>query len=192
MANVSRVVGARPLGTVGSGHFNGRVNLYAIPAADGTATFVGDVVKLGGTADADGVATVAQAAAGNTPVGVIVGFIPDYSNLALQHRLASTLRYCWVADDPDLVFEMQEDAVGGALALASVGLNADIIVGAGSTTTGQSGMQLDTSTAAVTATLVVQIIGFVQRPDNEVATANAKVLCKWNVHQYKSVGVLGL
>jgi hypothetical protein len=191
MANVSRIFGARPMGQLGAGSFSGRVSMYAIPAADGTAVFVGDIVKLSGTSDADGVATVIQAAAGNTPVGVVVGFVPDYSNLALQYRVASTLRYCWVADDPALVFEMQEDAVGGALALASVGLNADIIVGSGSTTTGQSGMQLDTSTAATTATLVVQILGFIQRPDNEVASANAKVLCRFNVHQYNSVGVLG-
>jgi hypothetical protein len=179
------------MGTLGASSFSGRVNLYAIPAADATATFVGDIVKLSGTSDADGVATVIQAAAGNMPVGVIIGFVPDFSNLALQYRLASTLRYCWVADSPDLIFEMQEDAVGGALALASVGLNADIIVGAGSVITGQSGMQLDTSTAAATATLVLQILGFIQRPDNEVATANAKILCRFNVHQYNSVGVLG-
>jgi len=190
MANVSRVFGARPVGGLHGGPYNGRVSLYAIPASDGTATFVGDLVKLSGTADADGVATVIQAAAGNTCVGIIVGFVPDYSNLSLQHRLASTLRYCWVADSPQVTFEMQEDNTA-SIGLVDVGLNVNFIVGAGSTTTGQSGMQVNTTTKATTSTLPLRILGFIQRPDNEIGP-NAKMLCGFNVHQFGSVGTTGV
>ena len=43
--------------------------------------------------------------------------------------------------------------VGGAIAAADIGLNADIIVAAGSTVTRRSGVMLDTSTKNTTATL---------------------------------------
>lgn len=192
MANVDRVFGFRPIGHLNGSPWNGKVTKYAILAADGTATFVGDLVKLSGTADADGVASVAQCAAGNTPVGPIVWMEPNPDNLSQNYRTASTLRYVYVADDPDLVMECQEDAVGGALAITNVGQNADIVVAAGSTTTGQSGMELDSSTANTTSTLVLRILGFMQRPDNEVGVANAKMKVAFNVHQYGSVGTTGV
>lgn len=192
MANVSRVNGFRPIGHTTGAPWNGKVTKYAILAADGTATFVGDLVKLSGTADADGVASVAQAAAGNTPIGPIVWMEPNPDNLTQNYRTASTLRYVYVADSPDLVMEAQEDAVGGAMAITDVGLNVDAIVGAGSTTTGQSGMQIDTSTKNTTSTLVLRILGFIQRPDNEVGVANAKIKVAFNVHQYGSVGTTGV
>jgi hypothetical protein len=188
MSNVSRVNGFRPVSHLNGSPYNGQVNIYAIPASDGTAVFVGDMVKLSGDSDALGVPTVIQAAAGDAVLGAVVGFVPLYTNLALagSYRLASTLRYAYVADAPDLIFEAQEDAVGGAMATTDVGLNVELIVGSGSTSTGQSGMQVDTSTKATTATLALKIRGFVQRPDNEVGSANAKMLVSVNKHQLNS------
>lgn len=199
MANVSRINGLRPIGHLNGSNWNGKVNKYWLAAADGTATFVGDLVKLSGTSNADGsLASIAQAAAGDTPIGVVVGFEPNPSDLSQNYRTASQNiasqdagRWAYVADSPDLVMEVQEDAVGGALAITSVGLNADVVVGSGSTTTGQSAMQLDSSTAATTSTLVLRILGFMSRPDNEVA-ANAKMKVCFNVHQYGSVGTTGV
>jgi hypothetical protein len=179
--------------------WNGQVNKYWLAAADGTATFVGDLVKLSGTADVDGNPSIAQCAAGNTPIGPIVWFEPNPADLTQNYRPASQNlanqnagRWAYVADSPDLIVEMQEDAVGGALAITSVGQNVDVIVGAGSTTTGQSGMQADSSTANTTSTLVMRIIGFRQSPDNEIGNANSKVLLAFNVHQYGSVGTTGV
>lgn len=206
MANVSRVNGLRPVKHLNGSPYNGQVNIYYLPAGDATATFVGDAVKLGGSADANGIPTIAQAAATNALVGVVVGFVPlkmdpvggsmtsgSTSLDTPQYRPASTAMYALVADAPDLVFEVQEDAVGGAAAVADVGLNASLVVGSGSTTTGASGMQLDTSTKATTATLELKIRGFVVRPDNEVGSANAKLLVSINNHQLgSSTGTAGV
>jgi hypothetical protein len=203
MANVDRVNGFRPVKYANGAPYTGQANLYYIPSSDTGSVFVGDLVKLAGAASADGYPTVAAAAATNTPVGVVVGFYPQNTkpgfisggSLSLDtpvYGAASTNRYVMVADQPDLICEVQEDGVGGALATTSVGLNADIVVAAGSTSTGASGMELDSSTAATTSTLVLRIVGFVDRPDNEIGSANAKMLVGFNVHQYGSVGTAGV
>lgn len=192
MANVDRVWGFRPVGHTNGSPFNGQVRKYYIPSSDSTAVFQGDLVKLAGGADANGVSTVAQVEAGDTPVGVVMFFEPNPSDLSMLYRAADTARYVYVADSPDLILEVQEDGVGGALAAADVGLNAEVVVGTGSTTTGQSAMELDTSTKATTATLVLNILGFSQKTDNEVGSANAKVLVTYNVHQFGSVGIAGV
>lgn len=182
--NVSRVSGARPVKHLSGSPYNGQCNKYYVPSSDGTAIFIGDFVKSGGTTDADGVPTVAQAAAGDALRGVVVGIIPDTAD-SLIYRAASTARYLLVADDPDLIFEIQEDAVGAPTALVDVGENADITVAAGSTTTGTSGMQLDSSDHK-TATAQLRILGFVQRADNVPAVANAKLLVRINEHELAS------
>lgn len=196
MANVSRVNGFRPVKHLNGSPYNGQFNIYTLLAADGTATFVGDLVKLSGTADATGAyASVAQAAAGDAVIGAVVGFIPDYSNLNApgQYRLASTLRYVMVADSPDLIFEAEADNGGAALAITDVGRAVNILVGAGSTTTGQSGMQVDSSTAATnTSTFPLRIMGFSPRVDNEIGNYS-KALVMINAHQYTSgPGIAGI
>ena len=193
MANVSRINGLKPVKHTTGAPYNGQFNKYFIASGNGTATFVGDLVKLAGSASADGYPTVIQAAAGDTPVGVVVGFEKDPADLNTPiYRRASTNRVVFVADSPDLICEVQEDAVGGALAVTNVGQNADVVVGSGSTVTGASGVQLDSSTANTTSTLVLRIVGFADRADNEIGSANAKVLVGFNVHQYGSVGTTGV
>lgn len=179
MANSNVATGLRPVRPVGG---EIQVTEYYVPASDSTALFVGDPVIIAGGADADGVSTVtrATAAAAGRITGSVVGFRPDASVIANGYRVASVAGYVLVADAPDQVYEIQEDAVGGALAAADVGLNADLIAGSGSTVTKASGFQLDTSTKATTATLQLRIVGFQRRADNEIG-ANAKVLVRINL-----------
>jgi hypothetical protein len=185
MPNADIPRGARPVYSGNGGPWNGNTMLCAIPATDGTATFLGDFVKLSGTADATtGVPTVIQAAATDSLFGAIVGFQPDLTNLNLNYRLASTLRYCYVCIDKDVIYEMQEDSVGNNLAVTEVGLATDIAVSAGSTVTGASGMELDSSDTA-TAAGQVRILGLVRKPDNEIGT-NAKWLVQIAEHTLNS------
>lgn len=187
MANVSRIFGFRPRANQRGAVSSVKLNRYYVQAADATLIGVGDLVKLDGSVDADGIPAVTRAAANNVCVGPVVGVeytTPD--NLSRQYRPALTAMYVLVADDPDVVMEAQEDAVGGALAAASVGLNVNFVVADASTVTGQSQMQVDTNTADTTNTLPLRIVGFVQSPENEVGVANAKVLVAFNTHQFKS------
>lgn len=160
-----------------------------LPSGDGTATFVGDPVKLDGTASANGFyPTVVQAAAGNAIYGVIVGIdqVKDMGtslNLYRLHRPASTAMYCHVITSPNAVFEVQ---ASGSLGIADVGLNADLTMAtAGSSVTGLSGAELDTSAKDGTATRQLKILHFAAKADNEIGT-NAKAFVKINNHQLGS------
>lgn len=192
MANVSRPLGFSPVMYQGGAVYNGQVRMYHLPASDGTAVAVGDLVKLVGTADANGVQTITRVSDGaaDAPVGAVVGFLPDKVYESQTHRSASTLRYAFVADDPNLVFEAQSD---GALTVATdIGLNCAVTTTAVTAATGVSNMQIDISEKATTSTLPVKMIGLRSAPINDVSdTSNLKVLCIINNHPYKA-GVAGV
>lgn len=175
MANVDAPRGLKPVRYASGAPYNGAFNRYYVPATDSTAIFIGDPVTLAGSADADGVATVAQSAAAGVIAGVVVGVEAETAD-SLKYRAASTARYVYVADDPNLLFSIQEDSVGGALAATDVGNNADIVVGSGDTNTGMSGVELDSSDKK-TATAQLRIVGLDPRPDNEIG-ANADWLVR--------------
>lgn len=168
MPNVNRPNGLRPVRHLNGAPWNGQFETFSVLAGDSTALFVGDLVKSTGSADSNGVQAITRVTA-NTDVvlGVIVGFEPDRDNLnrPSQYRLASTARKVYVAVDPSVVYEAQST---GTAVVADIGLNAGVTFTAGSTATGVSGMQVDQSTVATTATLPVKILGWVQRPDVDV------------------------
>jgi len=192
MPNANTPFGLRPVRHRNGVPYNGAATRYFVPASDSTALFLGDPVIIAGSADANGVPTVtrATAAGGAFILGSVVGVDPVEGAGAggrdsTTYRAASTARYVYVADDPDLVFEIQEDAVGGAMAAADVGLNVDLVAGTGSTITGLSAFQADTSTKATTNTLQLRILGFKQAVDNEIG-ANAKILVAINLHALRN------
>lgn len=168
------------------------VREYYIPVGDGTATFAGDLVKISGEVDADGVPAVIQAAASDACVGVVLGFnkvkgLSDANfNLYAKHRPASVKMYCLVCDDPNALYESQEDSVGGNIALTDSQLNVNFIVAAGSTSFGISGMQIDSSTVATGATLPLKLISGARYPGASLPEANGKWIVKINNHQMGS------
>lgn len=167
-------IGLRPVRYKSGAPYNGAANTYFVPASDSTALFVGDPVIIAGGGDANGVSTVTRAAAGARITGVVVGFSANPSDttdgaLETGYRAASTAAYVLVADDPALLFEAEEDAVGGALAAADIGLNVDVVAGSGSTVTRRSGYLLDSSTKATDAA-GLRIVGFSQRVNNTIGS----------------------
>lgn len=198
MANVDKPNGFRPYRYLNGAPYNGAFTKYVVPAADGTALFVGDLVKISGTGDtATGLRTVVQAAAGDACIGVVVGFEVDPASLNVPiYRAASTRRIVYVADDPNLLFEAQEDGVTDPLEMVDAGLNVNFVVAAGSTTTGASGMEIDSDTENTTATLPLRLIEAVQRADNELVTAGqewTRWVVKINNHQLgSSTGTAGV
>ena len=183
MANVDSPFGFKPVKHLNGSPWNGKYNIYSIAVGDNTATFIGDLVSMDGTADATGKYPGVVQTAANTIliVGVAIGFgtTPDLvvnpDALGTRYRLAATMRYVAVVDDPTVIFEVQEDSTGGSIAITAVGNNADVAVSAGNTTTGMSGMELDSSDVKA-GTAQLRIMRVVNRPDNELGN-----YCKWEV-----------
>lgn len=186
MPNLNAPKGFVPHSAMGGGDWRGLLTAAVIPASEGTATFVGDVVVAGPTAgaaglvvnglDCEGVPQVLRASvgtAGQNYVGVVVGFLADQNNLMTKHRVASTNRVALIAPCYGVLYEVQEDALVTPVAAASVGLNAAINLAAGSAVTGVSGMMLDSDTVNTTVTLPIRIRGLVKRADNAFNTGGA-------------------
>ena len=186
MANADAPKGLMPVRHLSGAVYNGATNKYFVPSTDSTAIYVGGLVKFGGTADANGVASVTgNVSTGDAVVGVVVAVIPVTAD-STTYREASVDRYVLVADNPDLLFEVQEDSVGGALAATAVGNVADLTgFTSGSTSTGKSSIEIDSNTATASGdgTEDVLIVGLAQSMDNEIGT-NANWLVRLNNHAF--------
>ena len=206
MSSVSRINGFRPVKT-NVGPYTGQANVYFVPASDASVIMVGDAVKfLGDARAATGVPTVTRvSAATDIPVGVVVGIlfsgmgdaqnVPPVNDLNTPiYRRTLTDRYLLVADDPNLIYEVQLAGAGPAAATvtAAVGLNGQFTVTAGSTVSGASGMQLDSAGQAATATLPLKIVGIPNRPDNVPGDAFISYYVKLNSSTLGSLGTTGV
>jgi hypothetical protein len=170
--------------------------LYSIAASYATALYIGDPVISSGTADANGVPGIAIYGGTGAIRGVIVGLgkyeglVANPSNLDITYRPASdpAVWYAMVVDDPNVLFEVQENSNGTALAATEIGLNTILKSGTGNGYV--SGWLLSSqtdATAATTATLAVRLMGLVRRFNTDGTPnafgAYAKHLIKINVHE---------
>ena len=184
MSNVNAPYGARWIGHARGMPITGCQNSYIVLATDATALFVGDFVKLAGSAALDSAniarPTVVQAAATDTIVGVVAGFEADPSYDNQLYRTASTKRIVYVIDDPDALFTIQGYAA--AFAADDTQLNADIYTGvSGDTTSGNSGMQINlTAPASATAQLRIMRLA-----DNSQYGLYAQIAVYINEHAYR-------
>lgn len=199
MANVDRPNGARVIGTMSGSPWNASVKAFEVDSSAANI-FPGDFVIM----EADG--KVAPATAGSVElVGVCVGvphYMPTKTNGKWDHFMSSgtqpdlSIKYhetgsagiILVAVGPDLLYEMQEDDEGNALALTDIGANVDILATAGDTTTGTSRQEIDRSTVATTAAQL-RLVEFVDRPDNELGDWARWVVRINESHYNKTAGV---
>jgi hypothetical protein len=190
MANVDKAFGLRPLGNLSG---TGAQKQYGYEIADNQAgaIFQGDLVTI-----FDGYLVKFAPATHTAAVGVFNGcnyidpttgkptwknYYPGSVNITAGKIAAD------VMDDPSQLFLIQVDE---SVAQTQIGLNADVVGTGGSTTTGVSSMELDSSTIAKTAALNLKIVGLYDVPGNEFGT-NAVVVVKINEHLYGSAGVAG-
>lgn len=194
MANANAPRGLLPYRHYDGSVWNGSANVYYVNSSYATSLFIGDpVISNHSDNDANGIPAVRLATAGgaSTPVlGVVVGIV-NAGNPPITvtrdlpiYRPASTAQYILVADDPTLLFMVQDDGTGSSQSGWS-SQNASLVSGTGSTVTGYSGWQLGGSTVNTTSTLQVRILRPLDQTDNVVGTggANAKWLVKFNFHQ---------
>jgi len=183
MANQDAAFGFRPTRHLTGGQV--RAEEYAIANNYGTDIFTGQVVEAvaGGGIEA--------AAAGDTQVAGVFGGVfytdPTTSKPTWKaYYPASTAAADIVATvyaDPYIVYEAQHDGTGTA-AMNNSGM--DFVGVAGSTTTGQSTSELDTSDSGTGGNF--KQIGISKDPENsDTATANVNAYCVANtgLHIFK-------
>lgn len=185
MANTDSPRGLIPVRMLGGSPYSASVRTFSVAAGNGVAIFKGDPVVLAGTGqtiDGQNYADVVQAATGDVIAGVVVGVVP-VTESSLIYRAASTQRLLLVETNPMVLYECQEVNSGTPFTANDVSLNVNFVVGTGSTTTGMSAVTLNNATEATTNTLDLQIVDFVNRPDNEIGAA-AKWIVRINRSQW--------
>ena len=194
MANIDSAFGLIPIAKVGQNPNNGGLTRYDVGASQTTAIFTGDPVKYKN----DG--TVEVATATDALLGVARGAFytdpttskPTWSPY-IPATTATTDAKVFVCDDPMQTFIAQQDSVVSNIVAANLNENANLIFNAGNTTTGVSGVEIDSSTADVTATLQVRLIDFYAVPSNNTTANNSVFVVKINNHKLMGgTGTLGV
>lgn len=194
MANANKASGLSPVQYIGGTPWSGQARTYYIASTDNNAYAIGDPVKSAtGAAAADGNGvpgvTIAVAGASNVIRGVIVGIGRTESAVMANWAgldsivIPATKAFPWyvmVVDDPDVIFEIQEDTTGAALGASAVGLNANLTAGANNGFL--SGWQMNNGSTGTAATGQLRLWGLARRADNAFGV-NAKWLCSINQHE---------
>lgn len=199
MPNVDRPFGLRPVRYKNGAPWNGQATPYFVASGDSTALFLGDPVVSNGNSNTaligrghepGTLASVIRATAADAApiLGVVVGVEPETRESTI-YRVASTSRVVYVADDPGLIFHVQDDG-GGTPGAGNVFLNANLIfTHAGSAVTGQSGAEINGATWAADQSNQFLILGLARLPGNDVASDNAIWEVMINTHQLKGGAV---
>ena len=177
MAKNDAPFGFVPVRMQGGAPFSGGQSEYTISSTYGTNIFTGDLAIQA----ADGDIEVSAATSTNT-IGVFNGCFYTDSNGKPQYAkywpasTTSTDAVAFIIDDPNVIFEAQED--GSALALADRGTNTDLVATAVSTSRGRSGHEIDADETGSAATAQFRVVAVSKDPSNNtVASAN----CNWYV-----------
>lgn len=200
MPNVNKPGGLTPVGYLNGAPWSGQGRVYAIASTDVNAYVIGDPLTLAGGATDDGVPLVTRATAGtgNALIGALLGdggivnggaFVdPSSLDSTLIPATKTRVYYVLVADDPNIVFEIQEGGAGAALTKAVGSRNFNLLSG---TSNGYvSAWQLDNASAGTGATLQLKALGISPRIDNSFG-----VYAKWRViinNHYFRAGTAGV
>ena len=186
MANRDAPFGAIPMGSLHGGSYTGETIECVLLAATDEDAFVGDWVVLGGTASADGFApSVVPSSTNEKLFGVITSFLPNFDDESTlsntpNHRVGTELRRCNVVPAKNNFFIMQSDEDSSALAITDVNRNCDLNITKGSTITGQSAMEIDSSTVA-DATFQLRLHGLYRQVGNVIGSTAAGDKAIWIV-----------
>jgi hypothetical protein len=204
MANINAPFGLRAIGENG-GMYEGATMLCNVPSSQASNLFLGDpVVALGGC-DAYGcpVIGIATAGAGNAVLGSIISISngPAAGNGTAAftvtrdlpvYRQGAISNYVVISQDPNFLFAIQEDSVGGAIAAGTAGFaNGNLVSGAGSTVTGFSGWMLQSSSVdnGAGTTRQLKILGLLRGPDNAIGTYARWIVRLNNGQLWSNTGV---
>jgi hypothetical protein len=179
MSNANAPFGGRLINTLVAASFNSKLHTYTTSSSDATPIFVGDFVRMTNVTDVYGTPYITQANATDLDiVGVVISMKNSITQEPRIYRAANEILDIQVIDDPLAEFEIQ---VNGIVSTTSIGKSANLIVGAGSTLSGMSGMQINVSTIGSGSQML--IIGMLARSDNTLG-AYTKVRATILAHKF--------
>ena len=194
--------GLRPVKGLSGGVQTGGSNEYPLVDGETDDIFVGDFLMWednGFLARLGGETGISPTTTDDTTitVGVAGGF--RWVNAAGEQKYGpyylgdagNTNAFVQVFDDPNQLFMVEADGVGATTVQSDCGQNVPAInfaTSAANTTSGLSGIQIDSSAAAVTAALGLRLIAIVQDGENETRsgtqTSNVIVKIQSNCHAF--------
>lgn len=182
MANLNLPRGFTPVRYKNGQPYTGIARRYYKDTTANTVIAVGDpVVRVTASSDPLGGPEIVRATTGGAITGVVVGI--EYNRTRpdqLNYLAATDVGYLLVADDPSLLFEVQEGGSGTALAVTDIGKHINSVTALdGNTTIGRSKYQLDNNAKSTGNSW--RIDSLVNRADNAVG-AQAKWLVAANLH----------
>lgn len=191
MANVNKAFGLRPLAKLGSNYNSDGDTQYKIASGTATAIFQGDTVTFGVSGGVSTGFIVKHTPGDPNILGVFLGCSytdptskkPVWRNYYPGSITASDI-VAFVVDDPNAQFLVQASGVAGVTA---IGQNANLVqTVAGNTTTGVSGLELDTGSLAAASALNVKVVGVTTDPSNsDLTAAYADLIVIINEHLYR-------
>jgi len=197
MSATSTPYGLEPTVLAG-GSPNGVIRSIVLTANVATGFFNGDIVNVGAGVATPVTATPTTTRNSNTPTGIFIGctyfndqkqftpanYFPANGYTSFNANGPITLL---IADNPDVQFKIQ---ASGSVAYTAIGKNAALTnFSSGSTSSGNSRVQLDAASVAVTNTLGVKIIDIAPIVGNAAGDAFTDVICVFNqnVHSYRNI-----
>ena len=178
MANTNAPSGFLACDNIFGGEYTGRLIKVAFASTDAVAAFKGSLVKFtGASLNSEGKIPVVEVASpGDVDLaGAIQQFEPERDgNWTEYARPANTEKVAYIPADPKCLYQVQEDSVGGNIDVtAQIGNNVDFTAESSTSVLGISNMQLESASAANTATLPLRLKSVVEREDNSGLSSDA-------------------
>ena len=183
---VSKPYGLKPIKLIGGQVFAGATRQIKIASAYDTNIFYGDLVRV----SSDGV--LVKETGTTTITGVVGVFMgcqftnPSTKQIQFQQYwpadTGASDALAFVADDPDQLFKVAAVSSGTTVAFYGqtvVGTNVALVQNAGSTTSGDSAVAIDGSSAATTVSLPIRIVDVVTDTANSSGNF-CEFIVKWN------------
>jgi hypothetical protein len=199
MATTAAPYGLRPINLIGGQVFAGSTRQIKIASAYATNIFFGDIVSIAASGTIEKVTNVGSAADQFPATGVVGVFLGcTYTDPSLKYKLnnqywpastAASDAMAYVCDDPDALFQIQGSA---SVAQSGLGLNYPVVQTAGSTTTGNSKIALNAAGGAVTSSIGLRLVDFVNGPFSTVGDAFTDCIVKFNFGQHSYYNATGL
>lgn len=183
-------MGFIPVGYKDGKEYKGAARRYYKSAA--VAIGIGDpVVRAANSADPEGGPAVTRATTGAAITGVVVGVQMDPTRPDQSGYLKSgDTGYLLVADEPDLMFEVQEGGSGTNLAVTNIGEAIDSVTAIDcNQSTGMSKYEIDKGALASGNTWI--LMELVRRQDNAIGNYAKWLVCA-NLHTEQNAGAANI